>query len=95
MPPLAVRRLDDGLIVILLPDVVTCGIMVEMVTGLPEAGLSVIDPELPFTTASLNDNTMLVVATTPALPCAGLYVVIVGAMVSAVVKLYTVPEIPA
>jgi hypothetical protein len=57
-------------------------------TGLPEAGVSVIDPELlPFTTASLNDNTMLVVAATPALPCAGLYAVIVGAMVSAVVKL--------
>ena len=53
-----------------------------METGLPEAGVSVIDPELPLVTVSLKVNTIFVDGGTLLLPCTGLYVVIVGATVS-------------
>ena len=54
----------------------------EMETGLPEAGESVMEPELPLATASLKVNTIFVDGDTLLLPRAGLYVVIVGATVS-------------
>jgi hypothetical protein len=82
MPPLAVERLDDGLIVTVLPEMLTSYDVMEMVTGLPETGDSVIEPELPFTTVSLKVNTIFVDGDTLLLPRAGLYVVIVGATAS-------------
>jgi hypothetical protein len=66
----------------------------EAVTTSPEAGVSEIDPELPFTTSSLKVNTMFAVAATPVLPCAGLYVVIVGETVSATVNWYVLLDTP-
>jgi hypothetical protein len=57
--------------------------MAEMMTALPEAGVSVMEPELPFTTASLKVNTIFVDGGTLLLPRAGLYLMIVGETVSA------------
>ena len=52
------------------------------------------EPELPRMTGSLKVNMRLVDSDAPALPCAGLYAVIVGATVSTVVNWYVLPDRP-